>query len=47
MGDATVGVTLRTARLGEDTFSILFDDLDLSTDEIAELIQQGAVQTAD
>ncbi len=47
MGNATVGVTPRTARRGEDTRSILADDLGLSTDEIARLINQGAVQAAD
>ncbi|WP_419850461.1 CaiB/BaiF CoA transferase family protein [Candidatus Poriferisocius sp.] len=47
MGGASIGVTPRSARLGEDTRSILSDDLGLSTYEIAELIQHGAVQTAD
>ena len=47
MGDADVGVTPRSARLGEDTRSVLADDLGLDDDEIAALIHQGAVQTAD
>jgi len=47
MGDATVGVTPRTARLGEDTRLVLADDLGLSDSEIARLIAQGAVQAAD
>ncbi|WP_420619256.1 CaiB/BaiF CoA transferase family protein [Candidatus Poriferisocius sp.] len=47
MGDATVGVTHRSARLGEDTRSILADDLGLDDDEIAHLIVRGAVHPAD
>ena len=47
MGDAAVGVTPRASRLGEDTRSVLADDLGLGDDEIAALIHQGAVQTAD
>ena len=47
MSDATVGVTHRSARLGEDTRSVLADDLGLGTHEIAQLIQQGAVRSAD
>ena len=47
MSDTTVGVIHRSARLGEDTRSVLADDLGLSTDEIAQLIQQGAVRSAD
>lgn len=47
MSDAAVGVTHRSARRGEDTRSVLADDLGLSHDEIARLIAQGAVQTAD
>lgn len=47
MGDAVVGVTHRSARLGEDTRSVLADDLGLGDSEIAHLIAQGAVQAAD
>ena len=47
MGNAAVGVTPRSARLGEDTRSILADDLGLGDDEIAALIHRGAVHTAD
>ena len=47
MGDAAVGVTPRSARLGEDTRSVLADDLGLGDDEIAALIHRGAVLTAD
>jgi crotonobetainyl-CoA:carnitine CoA-transferase CaiB-like acyl-CoA transferase len=47
MSDAAVGVTHRSARRGEDTRSVLADDLGLSDDEVARLIVQGAVQTAD
>ena len=47
MGDATVGVTHRSARLGEDTRSVLADDLGLSDREITHLIAQGAVRAAD
>ncbi len=47
MGDAAVGATLRSARLGEDTRSILADDLGLSSDEIDELVQRGVVQAFD
>ena len=47
MGDATVGVTHRSARLGEDPRSVLADDLGLSDHEIAHLIAQRPVQTAD
>ena len=43
MGDAAVGVTPRTARLGEDTRPVLADDLGLPSNEIGRLIQQGAV----
>ena len=47
MGDAAVGVTPRSARLGEDTRSILAEDLGLDDDEIAALLHRGAVLTAD
>ena len=47
MGDATVGVTPRTARLGEDTRAILAEDLGINDEEINKLIALGAVQTAD
>ena len=47
MSDATVGVTHRSARLGEDTRSVLADDLGLSDSEIDHLIAQGAVRAAD
>ncbi|WP_419846702.1 CaiB/BaiF CoA transferase family protein [Candidatus Poriferisocius sp.] len=47
MGDATVGVTPRTARLGEDTRAILAEDLGMNDEEINKLIALGAVQTAD
>lgn len=47
MSDATVGVAHRSARLGEDTRSVLADDLGLSEDEIARLIAEGAVQVSD
>ena len=47
MGDATVGVTPRTARLGEDTRAVLADDLGMDDEEIDKLIALGAVLTAD
>ena len=47
MGDADVGVTPRSALLGEDSRSILADDLGLTCDDIDRLIQQGAVQVSD
>ena len=47
MGDATVGVTPRTARLGEDTRSVLAHDLGLNDQEIDQLIQRGAVLDVD
>ena len=47
MGDAAVGVTPRTARLGEDTRSVLAHDLGLSDQEIDQLIQRGAVLDVD
>lgn len=47
MGDATVGVTPRTARLGEDTRAILAEDLGMNDEEIDKLIALGAVQTDD
>ena len=47
MGGATVGVTPRSALLGEDSRSVLAGDLGLNGDEIDRLIHQGAVRTAD
>lgn len=47
MSDATVGVTPRTARLGEDTRTVLAGDLGLSKSDVAELIQRGVVHAAD
>ncbi len=47
MGDATVGVTPRSARLGEDTRAVLADDLGMDDEEIDKLIALGAVLTAD
>ncbi len=47
MGDATVGVTPRTARLGEDTRAVLADDLGMDDEEIDKLIALGAVLAVD